>query len=117
MEIQRVDAGARLSQAVKAGGLVFTVGQVATRTPGADVVTQVKDILDQIDGLLGKTGSSKELLVSATVYLADLAHFNDLNSVWDKWVVPGSTPARTTIHAQLLSPDYAVEIAVVAAAL
>jgi enamine deaminase RidA (YjgF/YER057c/UK114 family) len=38
-----------------------------------------------------------------------------MNSVWDSWVSPGNTPARATVEAKLASPDYKVEIMVVAA--
>ena len=37
------------------------------------------------------------------------------NAVWDAWVSPGNTPARATVEAKLASPDYVVEIMVVAA--
>ena len=37
------------------------------------------------------------------------------NPVWDAWVSPGNTPARATVEAKLASPDYKVEIMVVAA--
>jgi enamine deaminase RidA (YjgF/YER057c/UK114 family) len=115
MEIVRIEAGPRYSQAVRAGGLVFTIGQVAIGAPGADVATQTADIVARLDRLLEEAGSDKSRLVCATVYLAELHFYEAMNSVWDKWVQTGSTPARTCVQAKLLSPDYAVEIAIVAA--
>ena len=115
MDILRIEAGPRFSQAVRAGNLVFTIGQVAIGAPGADVATQTADIVTRLDLLLEEAGSDKSLLVSATVYLAELHYYEAMNSVWDKWVQPGKTPARTCVQAKLLSPNYAVEIAVVAA--
>jgi enamine deaminase RidA (YjgF/YER057c/UK114 family) len=38
-----------------------------------------------------------------------------MNSVWDKWVVPGHTPVRATVEARLAMPDVLVEIQVEAA--
>ncbi len=38
-----------------------------------------------------------------------------MNAVWEKWVVPGQTPARATVEAKLAAPEYRVEIQVVAA--
>ena len=38
-----------------------------------------------------------------------------MNEVWDKWVVPGATPARATVEARLAGPQYLIEIAVTAA--
>ncbi len=51
----------------------------------------------------------------ATIYLADIATFSEMNSAWDTWVVEGATPARATVQAKLVAPEYKVEIAVVAA--
>lgn len=116
MELKRIKPTNRLSQAVVAGGLVFTVGQVAEGAPGKSVTLQVQDILQRIDSLLLEAGTSKKNLVSATIYLADISYFDEMNSVWDAWVIPGSTPARATIQATLLSDDFSVEIAIVAAA-
>jgi len=41
--------------------------------------------------------------------------FGDMNKVWDGWVSAGNTPARATVEAKLASPQYNVEIMVVAA--
>ncbi len=39
-----------------------------------------------------------------------------MNQVWDRWVVPGATPARATVlSAQLAAPEFKIEIAVIAA--
>ena len=112
MTITRLDAGARMSQAVVAGGLVFTAGQVAE---GATVAAQTEAVLAQIDALLARAGTSKANLVSATIWLTDMATFAEMNAVWDRWVVPGATPARATVGAPLAAPIFKVEIAVVAA--
>jgi enamine deaminase RidA (YjgF/YER057c/UK114 family) len=44
-----------------------------------------------------------------------MAHFTDMNTVWDAWMSPGNAPARATVEAQLASPDYKIEIMVAAA--
>ena len=44
-----------------------------------------------------------------------MAHFAEMNSVWDAWVSPDNAPARATVEAKLASPEYKVEIMVVAA--
>jgi enamine deaminase RidA (YjgF/YER057c/UK114 family) len=43
-----------------------------------------------------------------------MANFAEMNAVWDAWVSPGNAPARATVEAGLASPDYKVEIMVVA---
>jgi enamine deaminase RidA (YjgF/YER057c/UK114 family) len=114
MSIQRHEVGARMSKAVVHGNTVYLAGIVADNPKGKSVAEQTKDIVAQIDGLLAKAGSDKSKLLSANIYLADMASFAEMNSVWDTWVVPGHTPARATVEAKLATPDYTVEIMVVA---
>ncbi len=72
-------------------------------------------MLAQIDALLLEAGTDKSKILSATIYLPDIADFAAMNAVWEKWVVPGQTPARATVEAKLAAPEYRVEIQVVAA--
>ena len=114
-DIKRIDVGPRMSQAVVHGNLVFLAGQVAQRAPGASVTEQTRDILARIDELLAAAGTDKTKLLSATIWITDMATFNEMNAVWDAWVSPGNTPGRACVEAKLAAPQYNVEIAVVAA--
>jgi enamine deaminase RidA (YjgF/YER057c/UK114 family) len=60
-------------------------------------------------------GSDKSKLLQATIWLADMSGYAEMNSVWDKWVSPGNTPARACVEAKLAAPQYTVEIRVIAA--
>ena len=115
MSIQRHEVGARMSKCVVHGDTVYLAGIVANEPKGRSVSEQTKDILAQIDGLLAKAGSDKSKLLAATIYITDMATFAEMNAVWDAWVSPGNTPARATVEAKLATPDYKVEIMVVAA--
>ena len=112
-QIQRLDTGPRMSQAVVHGDTVYLAGQVNKDVP--DVTGQTERVLKQIDDLLARSGSSKEKILSATIYLADMSKFADMNKAWDAWVAAGNCPARTSLEAKLAAPEYVVEIAVVAA--
>lgn len=101
-----------MSQAVIHNNVVYLAGQVAA---GASVGEQTESILKSIDALLRAAGTDKTKILSATVWLADLRRFDEMNSVWDKWVSKGNTPARACVEAKLAKPEYAVEIAVIAA--
>lgn len=114
-DIKRIDVGDRMSQAVIHGNTVYTAGQVALRAPGASVADQTKDILARIDELLAQAGSGKEKLLTATIWLSDMATFAEMNSVWDAWVAPGHTPGRACVESRLAAPQFTVEIQVVAA--
>lgn len=111
--ITRIEPGKRMSQAVIANGFVFLAGQVAGDT-ACSVEEQTRQVLAEIDRLLKAAGSSKEKILTANVYLADMADFAAMNSVWDVWVHPEAKPARATVEARLATPDYKVEIQVVA---
>jgi len=115
MTIQRFETGTRMSQAVVHGNLVFLAGQVAVDAPGAPVADQTRNILGRIDTLLGRAGSTREKILSATIWLADIATFEDMNRIWDAWVPKGHAPARATVEARLAAPQFAVEIGIVAA--
>lgn len=113
MQITRINPSERSSPAVIYGNLVFLSGQVGA--PGQSVTEQVRAILDKIDRLLTDAGTDKSRLLQATIWLADIADFEEMNAVWNAWVIPGKPPARATGEARLASPDYKVEIIVIAA--
>jgi len=115
MSIERFDVGARMSQMVIHGPTVYLAGQVARNAGGKSVSEQTKDIVRIIDGLLAQAGSDKSKLLSATIWLADIASFNEMNAVWDAWVSPGNTPCRACVESKLAAPQYTVEIMVTAA--
>jgi enamine deaminase RidA (YjgF/YER057c/UK114 family) len=114
-EIRRLASNPRMSGAVVHGGFVSLSGQVAIDHRGGAVADQVREVLERIDLLLAEAGTDKSRLLTANLYLTDIASLPALNLAWDRWVAPGCAPTRTTIQAVLASPDYALEIAVTAA--
>jgi enamine deaminase RidA (YjgF/YER057c/UK114 family) len=109
--IKRLKVGPRMSQSVIANGMVFLAGQVAAE-PAQDTAGQTRQILAAIDGLLAESGTDKSRLLTAQIFLTDMADFGAMNAVWDAWVSPGNTPARATVQAQLAGPQWKVEIVV-----
>lgn len=110
--IKRINPGSRMSAAVLHGNTVYVAGQVSA--DAQDVKGQTELILKKIDSLLAAAGSSKSKLLSATVYLADIKTYEQMNAVWDAWVDPANSPARATVEARLAAPKYLVEITVIA---
>lgn len=115
MTIQRFETGPRMSKAVVHGNTVYLAGIVADEPKGKSVTEQARSILAQIDGFLAKAGTDKSKLLTANIWITDMANFAEMNAVWDGWVSPGNTPARATVEAGLATPDYKVEIMVTAA--
>jgi len=103
-----------MSEAVSLGNRIYCSGMIPEDT-SADITGQVQQTLAEIDSLLAKGGSDKSKILTATIWLSDIADFGAMNKVWDAWVVPGHTPARATVQARLNDPNMKVEIMVVAA--
>ena len=95
-----------------------SVGTASSRTPsgvGANVTDQTRQCLAEVDRILAAAGIDKTRILSAQIWLADMATFAEMNAVWDTWVPQGHTPARATGEAKLATPDYKVEVIVTAA--
>ncbi len=114
MSIKRLHVGPRMSEAVVHNGTVYLAGQVADDA-SQDTAGQTRQILAAIDRLLGECGSDKTRILSAQIFLADIADFAAMNSVWDQWIVQGQTPPRATVEARLARPEFRVEVKVIAA--
>ncbi|MFT7219626.1 MAG: enamine deaminase RidA (YjgF/YER057c/UK114 family) [Candidatus Azotimanducaceae bacterium] len=115
MAIKRFKSNKRMSQAVVHNDTLYTAGQVALTAPGESVGNQTKAILAEIDQLLADAGSDKSRIISATIWLASMDDFAEMNTIWDEWVLIGETPTRACVESKLATPDFAVEIAIIAA--
>ncbi|MBI3149478.1 MAG: RidA family protein [Betaproteobacteria bacterium] len=115
MSIHRHHVGARLSEMVVYNQTIYLAGQIAD-DPAADVTSQTRQILANIDRLLEEAGSDKTRLLSCTIYLSDIHDFPAMNAAWDAWVPAGHCPARATVETRLFKPEYKVEIQAIAAA-
>jgi enamine deaminase RidA (YjgF/YER057c/UK114 family) len=80
---------------VEHNGLVHCVMSVPDKTNL--MAGQTKRCLDGIDVLLGEAGTDKSRLVTATVYLADMALKSEMNDVWVAWADRGNPCARVCV--------------------
>ncbi len=110
--IERIETSARMSKIVKHNSVAYLCGQVGD---GATVTEQTHDCLSRVDALLEKAGSSREKMLQAIIWLADIADFAEMNAVWDAWVPEGQAPARACGEAKLARSELKVEIIVTAA--
>ncbi len=112
------DAIGPYSQAVVAGELVFTSGQIAldpatgAMVPG-DVKEQTRRVLENLKAVLGAAGTRLDRVVKTTVYLADMNEFSAMNEAYAEYFGAWK-PARSTVQAARLPKDARVEIDVVA---
>jgi enamine deaminase RidA (YjgF/YER057c/UK114 family) len=114
MNIQRFETQPRMSRAVTHNHTVYLCGQVASDAR-ADMAEQTRTTLEKIDALLTSVGTDKTRLLSVTIYISDMALFQQMNGVWDAWVPEGQAPARACVEARMARPELLVEISVIAA--
>ena len=115
MTTQRFENGTRYCRVLSHNGTVYLAGMTADDTSG-DVVQQTRGTLAKIERYLSIAGSDKSKLLTAVIWLRDIADFDRMNSVWDAWIDRLNMPVRATVEARLAGDDYRVEIMVTAAA-
>jgi enamine deaminase RidA (YjgF/YER057c/UK114 family) len=112
--IERFDTGPRMSEMAVHNGVAYLAGQVADDA-SQDITGQTTQVLAAIDALLARAGSNKSKVLRAQIFLVDLKDFAAMNAVWERWVMPGHTPARATVQAALAKPEWKIEIVITAA--
>jgi len=112
-DITRHHTGQRMSQIVLHQGTVYLAGQVGN--PGDSVADQTRTCLEKVGKLLAEAGSDATRILQCVIWLADMADFAEMNSVWDAWVPEGHAPARACGEAKLATPEFKVELIVIAA--
>ncbi len=108
-----------ISQAIKAGGLVYCSGFVAGdpatgKLVEGDIEAQTKQVLENLKAVLEAAGSSLDKTVKTTVFLADRKDFAGMNKVFGQYFAK-EPPARSTVEARLMI-DAKVEIELIALA-
>ena len=113
MPIKRTPgAAAGRSRIVEHDGLVYTVAVAREKTPS--MKAQTADALARLDANLAEAGSHKSRILTATVYIADMARKAEMNEAWLAWVDPANPPMRACLGVDLEGQDL-VEIVVTAA--
>lgn len=114
MSIEQLDSGDILAQAVVHGDTVYLCG-LTPSDRDLDITGQTEEVLAKIDDRLAKCGSDKSKILSATIYVTDLANKPALNEVWKSWLGELNRPARACVGSIELEPGVLVEIMVTAA--
>jgi 2-iminobutanoate/2-iminopropanoate deaminase len=110
--------GAPYSQGIVHDGLVFVSGQLGIDPESGDVVDggigpQTEQVMKNLEAILEAAGSSLANVVKATIFLADLGDFKDMNEVYGRHM-GSEPPARATFQVAALPSDVLVEIEVIA---
>ncbi len=106
------------SQAIIAGGFVYTAGQIALdpatkNLVEGDIKAQTDRALKNVEAILKAAGTSMKAVVKTTVFLKDMGEFAQMNEVYAKFFSE-SAPARSTVEVARLPRDVKVEIEAIA---
>ncbi|NRA60969.1 MAG: RidA family protein [Psychrobium sp.] len=112
--IERLETKQRMSRIVKHNGTIYLCGQVC-KDSTQGITEQTASMLDKVDDLLLQAGSSREHILSATIYIKDMSMFAAMNDVWDNWLPADHAPARACVTASMAREELLVEISVIAA--
>jgi 2-iminobutanoate/2-iminopropanoate deaminase len=106
------------SVAVEANGLIFLSGQVALLPDGGraedDVSVQTRQVMENIKGILGNLGHSFADVVKTTIFMADMADYAAINSIYEEYFEE-EHPARSAVQAAALPGGFLVEIEMILA--
>ena len=106
------------SQAIIAGGFLFSAGQIpldpaTTQVVEGDIVPQTQQVMKNLQAVLAAAGASWKDVVKTTVFLQDMADFPRVNEVYGR-VMGDARPARSTVQVAGLPRGVLVEIDAVA---
>ena len=107
------------SQAIAAGGMVYTSGQIALDPAtgalvGGGIEAQTTQALKNLAAVLKEAGCTMDDVVKTTVFLKDINYFAAMNAVYDTFFTEGSYPARSAVEVVNLPKDALVEIEAIA---
>lgn len=106
------------SQAIQAGGYIFTAGQIGLDPSRMEIVaggieSQTRQALTNLKNVLEAAGSGPGRVVKTTVFLTDMANFAAMNAVYTEFF-PETPPARSTVAVAGLPKGALVEVEAVA---
>lgn len=106
------------SQAIIAGGIVYTSGQIAINPANSaveakDIAAQTEQVMKNLGAVLAAAGSSYDKAIKTTCFLADMADFAVFNEIYGKYF--STCPARSCVAVKALPKGVLVEVEVIAA--
>jgi len=106
------------SQAVRAGGFLYTSGQIPVNPVTGEVPdgieAQARQALENIRAILVRAGLEKGAVVKTTVFLQNMEHFSAMNRVYAEFFEGTAYPARSAVQVARLPKDVLVEIEAIA---
>jgi enamine deaminase RidA (YjgF/YER057c/UK114 family) len=113
--IKRTGSLPYMHRIVEHNGVLYIGGVIATERKGVGMRSQTEQAVRKIDELLGMHGSSKEKILTVTIFVTDLSLKDEMNEAWQAWLPAEHKPTRATIGVSDLGPDVLIEVTATAA--
>ncbi|MBL6877812.1 Rid family detoxifying hydrolase [Flavobacteriaceae bacterium] len=107
------------NQAVMAGNMFFTSGQIAINSKSGElVINNVKDetkqVMENLKAVLNSANLDFKNIVKTSIFITSMNDFNDINDVYGSFFEKGQEPARETVEVAKLPAGVNVEISMIA---
>jgi len=106
------------NQAVSIDNLLFTAGQIpmdpaSGKLVEGDIRKQTRRVMENLKAVLEAAGADFSMVIKATVYLDDIADFNQVNEVYAEYF-PAEQPSRSAVQVAALPLGAKLEIEMIA---
>lgn len=108
------------NQAVLYGDMLFTSGQIAidpktNELVTGDIKTETTLVMENLKAVISEAGMTFTNVLKASIFIADMKNFAEINAVYATYFDEATAPARETVEVANLPKYVNVEISVIAA--
>ena len=107
------------NQAVMAGNMFFTSGQIAINSKTEELVIdnikdETKQVMENLKTVLNSADLNFANVVKTSIFITSMDDFNEINQVYGSYFNKGQEPARETVEVSKLPAGVNVEISMIA---
>ncbi|WP_294820001.1 RidA family protein [uncultured Flavobacterium sp.] len=107
------------SQAVVAGNMLYTSGQIALHPETgelitSDIETETRQVMENMKAVLEAAGTNFGNVIKATIFISNMDDFTKINGIYGSYFDETTAPARETVQVARLPKNVNVEISMIA---
>ena len=107
------------NQAVMAGNMFFTSGQIAINSKTEELITdnikdETKQVMENLKAVLNTADLNFTNVIKTSIFITSMDDFNDINQVYGSYFDKGQEPARETVEVAKLPAGVNIEISMIA---
>ena len=102
------------SQGIRANNFIYTSGQIGIdpktgKMNQSDILIEIRQVIENVKAVLEQGGGSLDTIIKLTVFLTDLAYFQDVNNIFKEYFID-NPPARSAVEVSALPMGARIEI-------